>query len=347
MQPIKTAIIGIGRSAQVFHIPFLQHLPTFDWVAGVERNGSTLQEKYPEVTCFRSTDELLKQEDIELVVITTPNSTHAPLIEEALLAGKHVLVDKPFVVHHKDANRLQTLAKQQQRSIFVFQNRRWDSDWLTVQQLVKSGQLGEVHQIISRMDRYRPEPRLTYWKESDELGNGLWYDLGAHMLDQAFQGFGLPDVMTASLKKQRPDAKGVDFFEVVLKYRKSTSFDIVLTAGMLQEEASLRWEIIGSLGTFQKKSWDKQENALAIGHYWDESHSQDMPEEFGCFQYKDERKELIPTVKGKYEDFYTSVYETIRENKKFPVSLDEVSQVIYWLEKIQSSAVHGTVTFAL
>ncbi|MFN8415350.1 MAG: Gfo/Idh/MocA family oxidoreductase [Cytophagaceae bacterium] len=347
MNPITTAVIGIGRSAQVFHIPFIQNLPHFNWVAGVERHGSTLQEKFPDVQCYRSAEDLWKREDIELVIITTPNQSHAFLVEQALLAGKHVLVDKPFVVNYEDALRLQQLAKEKQRTIFVFQNRRWDSDWLTIQSLVKSHRLGDVSKIISRMDRYRPEPRLTYWKESDMMGNGLWYDLGAHMLDQAFQGFGLPIVITASLKKQRIEAQGVDFFEVVLKYRTPKPFEVVLSAGMLQEEPSFRWEVIGSKGTFQKKSWDKQENALANGVYQDVSISQDVPEEYGVIHYQEGGVELVPTITGKYEDFYTSVYETIRENKKFPVSLEDVNQVIYWLEKIQSSAVHGTVTFAL
>jgi predicted dehydrogenase len=347
MQPITTAVIGIGRSAQVFHIPFLLKAPHFNWVAGVERNGTILQDKFPNVQCYRSIDELWKREDIELVVITTPNQVHASQIEEALMSGKHVLVDKPFVVHYEDALHLQQLAKEKQRAIFVFQNRRWDSDWLTVLSLLKSGELGEISQIISRMDRYRPEPRLNYWKESDMMGNGLWYDLGAHMLDQAFQGFGLPKVITASLKKQRPNAQGVDFFEVVLKYRTPKPFEIILSAGMLQAVPSFRWEVIGSKGTYQKKTWDKQENALANGVYQDVSKSQDIPEEYGNIHFLDGGIEVIPTLSGRYNDFYTSVYETIRENKKFPVSLDEVNQVIYWLEKIQSSAVHGTVKFAL
>jgi predicted dehydrogenase len=347
--PIKTAIIGIGRSAQVFHIPFLQQVPGFDWVAGVERTTDVLSTSFPKVRSYRLSKALWENEQPELVILTTPNITHETYILECLENGAHVLVDKPMVVRSSEMKRCIEKAKACQRHIFVFQNRRWDSDWLTLQQIIKRDLLGPIESIESRMDRYRPEPRLSYWKESSALGNGLWYDLGAHLLDQPFSEWGLPDSIEAELRIQRPQAQGVDWMEVVLHYSSNTHPQkILLHADMLQSQPTPRWKVEGDLGTWIKMEWDKQEAALAAGTFFtNRSSAQDTLESYGTLSDFKGNKTIFPSVEGDYSSIYRSIVGTLRENKKFPVSLEQIESVVYWLEKIQQEAVHQKVVWKL
>jgi scyllo-inositol 2-dehydrogenase (NADP+) len=329
---IKTALAGFGKAGMFLHAPFLHADPGFDLAVILERTPKQAALSYPEAKVVNTYEAILEDPSIELIVLATPNHTHAAMAEQALQAGKHVVVDKPFTIHVADAKRLQQLAMKTGKHIFVYQNRRWDGDFLTVQQILQEKILGEIISIESRFDRYRPEPRASYWKESADLGNGLWYDLGPHLMDQAFQLFGQPESYRAVIKKQRAGAIGIDYFDVVFAYGKLT---YRIHAGMLEQEPTPRWLIKGSEGTYTKIGLDPQEaclNAgeLPVGFDWGKEGEQS----YGVITYNDGRVQVYPTQAGDYRKFYRHVYAAIREQQPFPITLDEAVELVGWLERL-------------
>jgi scyllo-inositol 2-dehydrogenase (NADP+) len=329
---IHTALIGFGKAGQFLHAPFIETSTSFELFTILERTPKGAVQAYPNAQIQQSFESILADTQIELVVIATPNDMHASMIEQALLHGKHVVVDKPFVIHVADAKRLQAVSIQTGKHIFVYQNRRWDGDFLTVQQLLKEGTLGEIHSIESRFDRYRPEPRTSYWKESAELGNGLWYDLGPHLMDQAFYLFGVPTSYTAEIKTQRTDAIGIDYFDVQFQFGP---LSYTIHAGMLEEQITPRWLIKGSKGTYTKYGVDPQEAKLNAGEiprgaYW----GMEDVKAFGTIDFNSGESELYQTAPGDYRKFYQGVYETIRNDAPPIISLNDAVELVGWLERL-------------
>ena len=331
---IKTALVGFGKAGEFLHAPFIANNTSFELTKIVERTPKHAATAYPKAQVVRSYEEVLSDSAIELIVLTTPNETHASLAEQALLVGKHVVVDKPFTIYAADAKRLQELSVKTGKQIFVYQNRRWDGDFLTVQKILKEGILGEIISIESRFDRYRPEPRTTYWKESDALGNGLWYDLGPHLMDQAFHLFGKPQKYTAEIKKQRTGAVGIDYFDVTFSYEK---FSYCIHAGMLEKEPTARWVIKGSKGNYTKYGVDPQEARLnageqPIGGDW----GKETEAAYGTITFADGSTTFYPTINGDYRKFYQGVYESIRNEAPPLISLTDAVELVGWLERLAS-----------
>ncbi|MGG3944235.1 Gfo/Idh/MocA family oxidoreductase, partial [Peribacillus psychrosaccharolyticus] len=180
MKKIKTAIIGFGLSGSSFHAPFIENLEEFDLSAIVVRHVEAVREVRPNVPVYENLDILFANEpDIELIVISTPTPTHYEFAKQAILAGKHVIVEKPFVVSAEEGVELIELAKEYNVVLSVYQNRRWDGDFLTVQDIVQSGKLGRVHTVEMNWDRYRKEVR-NRWKEKQAPGSGNFYDMAPH-----------------------------------------------------------------------------------------------------------------------------------------------------------------------
>jgi len=331
-QLIKTALVGFGKAGEFLHAPFIHTNPSFELAAILERTPKHAATAYPDARIVRTYDEILTDTSIELIVLVTPNQTHAMMAEQALLAGKHVVVDKPFTVYAADAKRLQEVSGQTGKDIFVYQNRRWDGDFLTVKQLLQEGILGEISSIESRFDRYRPEPRTTYWKESDVPGNGLWYDLGPHLMDQVFQLFGQPIQYNADIKKQRARAVGIDYFDVEFIYEKLT---YTIHAGMLEQETTPRWFIKGSKGAYVKYGVDPQEARLnagekPIGIQWGKEDTVN----YGSITFADGSTQIYPTINGDYRKFYQGVYETIRNDAPPLITLNDAVELVGWLERL-------------
>ena len=330
--PIKTALAGFGKAGMYLHAPFIHADPDFDLAVILERTPKHAAQEYPVSKVVNTYETILEDSAIELIVLATPNHTHAAMAEQALQAGKHVVVDKPFTIYAADAKRLQELSVKTGKHIFVYQNRRWDGDFLTVQHLLQEKILGEIISIESRFDRYRPEPRASYWKESAALGNGLWYDLGPHLMDQAFQLFGRPESYTAVIKKQRPGATGIDYFDVAFAYGKLT---YRIHAGMLEQEPTPRWLIKGSEGTYTKYGLDPQEaclnaGALPRGADW----GKEDEKSYGVIAYKDGREQIYPTQAGDYRKFYGNVHAAICNQQEFPITLDAAVELVEWLERL-------------
>ena len=260
--PIRTALIGYGFVGRVFHAPLLRATPGFALtVIGSSQPASEVQEAVPEARVVADPLAAATDPDVDLVVIASPNDSHASLAVAALAAGKHVVVDKPFTVTLAEARHVAEVAAQTGRLLSVFQNRRWDSDFLTVQAALAGGRLGRLVQYESRIDRYRPEAQ-DRWRERPIPGSGLWFDLGSHLVDQALHLFGLPQSVTLHTAAQRQPGTAPDWFHAVLTY---PGLHAILSAGVLVSGGSARFTLHGTAGSLVKAGVDVQEAQLRAG----------------------------------------------------------------------------------
>ncbi len=261
-QPVRTAIIGYGYVGRTFHAPLIRAVPDLALtVIGSGRPAAEVHETSPDTRVVADPFAAAMAPDVDLVVIASPNDSHAPLAEAALAAGKHVVVDKPFTVTLAEARRLAGAAERAGVLLSVFQNRRWDSDFRTVQAALASGRLGRLVQYESRIDRYRPEVQ-DRWRERPGAGTGLWFDLGAHLADQALLLFGLPQSVTVQTATQRRAGTAPDWFHAVLTY---PGLHAILGAGVLVSGGSARFTLHGTEASLVKAGVDVQEAQLRQG----------------------------------------------------------------------------------
>ncbi|WP_226676977.1 oxidoreductase [Rossellomorea aquimaris] len=342
MQPIKVGIAGYGFSGQSFHRPLLSHLEEFHIEAVLSSNEEKVLKDIEGATVVSTLDDLL-QEDIELVVITTPNHLHYSMIKQSLLAGKHVIVEKPFVTNSKEGEELLALAKEKGLHLSVFHNRRFDADFLTIQQLLKEKALGQIYTYEAHFDRFRPAIK-DRWKENKIEGAGVLYDLGSHLLDQALTLFGKPKWVQADVFPQRNPDKAEDYFVITLGYDvlrvQLYSRSIVLDPGP-------RYQVHGLNGSYVKHGMDRQEDDLKAGkNPLSEDWGMEDEENWGVLTTisgEDVTSEVIPSEKGDYTQFYLGVYGALRENQVLPVDPEDALQVIKIIEACKESAESGRV----
>lgn len=258
---LQVGLIGYGLAGSVFHAPLIQHTPGLALHSIASSQRDRLLRSFTDVRICNQPAELFNDPALDAVVIATPNAEHAPLAIAALQAGKHVLVDKPFALDLTEAEAVVRAAQGAERVVTVFQNRRFDADFLTLQQLLADGVLGEVAECHSHFDRYRPQVR-DRWRESDAPGAGLWMDLGPHLLDQMLQLFGWPQAISADLMAQRDGARSDDYFHAVLHYPRHRA---IVHAGSLVAAARPRFAVHGGLGSYLKHGRDVQEDQLREG----------------------------------------------------------------------------------
>jgi len=343
---IITAIIGFGKAARVFHAPVILTLPEFRITKVVERHREESRKYIPGVEVVREADVLLKDDDIDLVVITTPNDTHFDLAGRALKAGKHVVVDKPFTTTSAHAAELNRLASRMNRTITCYQNRRWDGDFMTVKKLVESGSLGRIVVFESRFDRFRKERRGDAWREKPGEGSGVLFDLGPHLIDQALVLFGAPEMVTADIRVQRDDAVTDDSFELILHYDR---LKVSLKAGMLVRAETPRFLLHGTSGSFIKYGMDPQENALIEGRSPNEPDWGAEPEhmwgkldtEIDGMHYSGR----VETIPGDYRGYYQNVADAIQGRSDPMVRPEDMELTIRIIERaFQSSEEKRTIS---
>lgn len=338
MKKIKTGIIGFGLSGKTFHGSLLKANPNFEITKVFSSRIEEVKEFIPTAKAVQKIEEILNDPEIELLVITGPNSTHYEQAKLALLNGKHVVCEKPFVTKVSEGAELIQLAHDKKLILTVFQNRRWDSDFLTVSELIKSGRLGVIKQFESHFDRWRPHTRVGKWKEIAGEGVGTFYDLGAHLIDQALCLFGTPDFLFADLGEQK-GIKGVDdYFHVLMKYGEMR---VILHSSSYILETP-RFQIYGDGGSFVKYGFDVQEDSLRAGHDPNGTHFGWEDTGFcGTFKnFEDETTETIQTMRGDYISFYNSLYQAI-EKKDFsliPVQPQSSLEVIKMIEILNLSS---------
>lgn len=332
MVPIKTALCSFGMSGRVFHAPFLHLNPGFELYSVWERDKNLSTAIYPYVRIVRSLEELLADPAVELVVVNTPNYTHFDYTKQALLAGKHVVVEKPFAVTVEEGEELTALAKKTGKKLSVYQSRRYDSDAKTVRKIVEGNWLGHIVEAEIHYDRYTTALSPKVHKETPGPGRGLLYDLGSHLVDQVLQLFGMPEAVWADIGIIRPISKVDDYMELLLYYPAARNLRVRLKSSYLVREPLPAFAFYGSLGTFIKPKGDPQETRLLAG---------DMPqgEDWGkeadsakgfLHTEKDGKviREFIDSIKGNYGEFYDEMYEAIRNDQPVPVSPEDGTNIL-------------------
>ena len=338
---IKTALIGYGFSSQTFHIPFLLCNDSFEITAISSSKPKLVKEKLPDVTVYASAEALITESDVDLVIITTPNEYHFPLAKLALEKGKHIVIEKPFVTNSQDGQTLIDLAKKYNRVASVFQNRRWDGDFLTVKKLINEEQLGDVRIFESHFSRFRPTAKQR-WRESDAVGSGILFDLGPHLIDQTLQLFGMPKSITAQCEQMRDGAQSVDFFHLVLQYDNHLA---ILGASPYSAAPNPRFSVQGTKAQYVVQGLDPQEDRLKAGispKY--DSWAQEDEENYGQL-YTEDQVRIIATERGKYQCYFSKLAAAITTGAAVPVTLDDGLQNIRLIElAMESSETGKTVT---
>ena len=339
---IKTGIIGFGVGGNTFHAPIIattEGLQISKIRARKESEVNLAKDRYPDAVITDSADDIINDPDIELIVIATPNDSHHPLAKQALLAGKHVVVDKPFAITSADADDLIKIAEQQNRILSVHHNRRYDSDFKTIEKILKAQLLGRLVEFESHYDRFRNYLRAGSWREKDEPGAGILYDLGAHLIDQPLVLFGMPQAITADIRVQREGTKATDNFELVLHY---AGLKVTLKAGMLVSQSLPRYILLGDKGSFVKYGLDVQEVALKAGltpytkSDWGiepESVWGNLVTEVNGINFSGK----VQSEVGDYRGYYANVYAAIADNKPLDVTAGHARNIIRVIELAMQS----------
>lgn len=345
-------------SAKVFHIPFVTLIPSFKLHAIVQRSpkeGNSAPADHPEAKHYTSVQDLLADSDVDVIVITTPPDNHFELTKAALESGKHVLTEKPFVPTSAEAEKLMEIAKANNRLICVYQNRRWDSDFLTVKHLLSQGTLGRVTEYNTHFDRYKAEA-ATNWKGELGIpqGGSAIFDLGTHLIDQAYVLFGMPQSVHGRVMSQRagkPDFFNPDAVSAELTYPDGKLINVRISA-MSAETVQQRFWIRGTQGSFHKVGLDLQEDQLKAGQKPTAAgFGKDAPESMRLTVIANGKpvEQAVPDLQPEtYMTFYKAFAHAVETGKEedIPVKPSEARDVLRIIEAVLESAKSGKdITF--
>ncbi|NWJ50671.1 MAG: oxidoreductase [Bacteroidetes bacterium] len=345
---IKTGIASFGMSGKVFHAPLLFNHKGFELKTIVERSKNEASALYPTVSVIRDVDALLADDEIELVIINTPDSSHYELALKAIHAGKNVIVEKPFTQTLEQANELIEAAKQKNVMLSVFQNRRWDADFLTIQKVIKSNLVGRLVEFESHFDRFRNFIQPNTWKEKAEAGTGTLYNLGSHLIDQAVVLFGMPDAVNAEIRVLRPGGEVDDCFDIRLSYN---FIKVTLKASYLVREAGPKYQLHGINGSFLKWGLDPQEDALKAGGIPGSTGWGSEPEAAWGVLNSDldgiHVKGKVETIPGNYLAFYDNIYDHLVDGKPLAVKAEQAADTIKIIRAVyMSNELNKTIRLA-
>ena len=338
---LNVGLVGFGFAGKVFHAPVIRAVKGLRLTAIVRRSGGVGawggdagDARYADVDFVRSVDELLTR-PVDLVVIATPNTSHHPIAKQSLLAGRHVVIDKPFATTLREAEELVQLARERERVLSVYQNRRYVGDFVTLQRLVAAGTLGRIVVYESHFDRFRPDQKPGAWRERPEPGAGVWFDIGPHLLDQAFVLFGTPRAIAADIRIERDESVVDDAFDVTLHY---PNLRAVLRASMLAASPGPSLAVHGTRGSFIKCGVDAQEAALKAGRTpgepdWDA----DPPPLYGKLTTP-EGTQPVPTIPSSYAHYYENVRDAILGQAQLAVTPEQALNVMRGLELAVASS---------
>ena len=317
---IKTALCSFGMSGRVFHAPFLNLHTGFELVGAWERTSKQIQKTYPKVKSYDTLEQLLN-DDIDLVIVNTPTYTHYDYAKEALMAEKNVVVEKAFTTNVGEAEGLKFLAEQQHKMLSVFQNRRWDSDFKTVQSIVNTGVLGNICEAELKFERFNLQLSPKQHKENPGPGAGVVKDLGPHIIDQALCLFGYPQAVFADIRTTRENSLVDDYFEILLYYN---NLRVRLKASYIVKEPTPAYIIHGTNGSFLKKRADVQETNLQAGKKPNNSTWGTEPKTEAGILHSEKNgkflKELVPALQGNYYHYYDEVYKAISFGIEPPIT---------------------------
>lgn len=348
MQLVKVGLCAFGMSGKVFHAPFLKEHPGFFLSAIVERSKEDSKPEYSDAAIYRSVEEMLENADIEVVVVNTPVQTHFKYAKMALEAGKNVIIEKPFTVNASEAEELVKLADHKNLFLSVYQNRRFDRDYLQVQKIIAEGKLGEMKEAEIRFDRFRTEPSGKAHKENPEqAGSGSLHDLGSHLIDQATQLFGFPEKLFADVFSMKGENFANDYFEIILYYQDDLR--VRLKSSVFSKEAHYAYILHGNNGSFLQERSDNQENELTAGAIpsFGKSWMQPLSEADGILNYLNENSDtqriLMLSQPGNYMNYYQQIYEHIVFGYALPSLGNEVVQNMKIIEAALESSAKGKI----
>ncbi|MBB2952406.1 Gfo/Idh/MocA family oxidoreductase [Sphingobacterium sp. JUb56] len=325
---IITGVLSYGMSGRVFHTPFIANSDRFELRAVVERSTKKAQLDYPSIISYDSVEELLADDAIELVIINTPNDTHVSLAKQALLAGKHVLIEKPFAPTVSEAKELFDLGRKVGKFVLPYHNRRFDSDFNSLKSVLECGKVGEPVELHLRFDRYRAEIGQKVFKETKRPAAGILFDLGSHLLDQVISLFGKPLTAVKRTSIHRKDSEVDDFATLLLTFDHGLT--VFITVSMLVLESQYSFLLHGTQGTFVKDRTDVQENQLIDGiSPIDEHYGEENEHAEGLLTYLEQGNmvsERLKALKGNYMLLFDAVYDQIRNDKAYFVTEEQ----IYW-----------------
>lgn len=337
MKQIQVGLVGFGLSGRFLQAPFFEVLPHFN-LKKIVTSRPIPKNLFPTAEAAYSIDSLLEDTEIELIAICTPNSTHFELTKKCLEAGKHVLVEKPATATKAEAAELYDLAKSKNLTLCVYQNRRFDSDFLTCLKILKGGFLGKVHTYNAHYNRYKPELNAKQWKEEADPTNGILYDLGAHLIDQAIFLFGKPESYSGEVYTQREGSTVDDAFFVQLNYK---DIKVRLHSSLLIASPGPKFEIHGTAGSFHKYGIDVQEDHLKAGMSpVDEHFGIETSSNFGTLTTTLNSVSMeakITTEQGNWKLLYINLAETIRLGKELFIKPEEILSQMEILESVKKS----------
>ena len=322
------------------HVPLIEATPGLGLAVVASSQKEIVLSELPAVE-VTDPQTALEHENVDLVVIASPNDSHFPLARAALQAGKHVVVDKPFTTTLAEARELSALSYAQGRLLSVFHNRRWDSDFLTVRTVIGEGLLGDVLHFESHMDRFRPQVR-DRWRERPGEGSGLWFDVGPHLVDQALQLFGMPQKITAMLADQRVGAQTDDWAHVLLDYGRRK---VILHCSLLVASGSPRFTVHGTRGSLIKRLPDPQESQLRAGMRPNDP-QWGMDSDCASFFDGEGPPREIESRRGDYKEYYRAIVRALNTGAPNPVVPEDAIDVMTVLEAAARSSAKGvTISF--
>jgi scyllo-inositol 2-dehydrogenase (NADP+) len=340
-EPIRVGVVGFGLAGRVFHTAVVQATPGLELASVVQRSGNDAARELPGVRQAHSVEEMLGDLSIQLVVIATPSYSHFQLARQCLQAQRHVVIDKPFTLTTAEAAELILLARQKKLVLSAYQNRRWDGDFQTVQQILAGGELGSVISYTAHYDRYRIQPRLDVWRENGLPGGGTLYDLGPHMLDQALMLFGKPATIMADVRMERRHAVVDDAFDIFLKYEQPRPLTVVLRSTLTACTPGPRYLIHGTKGSFSKWGLDPQEDQIKAGMEFDAPGFGEDPEsDWGELRTADGMRR-VPTLKGDYRGYYANVRDALMGRAELAVKPEQAWRTTRMIELARESSATG------
>jgi scyllo-inositol 2-dehydrogenase (NADP+) len=341
-EPIRVGVVGFGLAGRIFHTAVISQVPGLKLHGIVKPSGEEAAQAYPDVRCHRSLEELLADTSIQLVVVATPSHSHFEIAERCLREQRHVVIDKPFTLTTAEARQLIDLARERKLLLTAYQNRRWDGDFKTLQQIIHSQQLGRIVTYESHFDRFRPAPRTDRWRESGGQGSGILFDLGTHLIDQATALFGTPSKLSASVRIDRDDAAADDAFDLFLFYDRDLSLTVKLSASTIACIPGPRFTLHGTRGSYVKFGLDPQEDQLKAGlNFASPGFGQDPEANWGSLQILDETMRRVPTLPGDYRDYYANVRDALLGKTQLAVRPDEALRTTYLVELARRSSAEG------
>jgi scyllo-inositol 2-dehydrogenase (NADP+) len=331
---IRVGLVGFGMAGKVFHAPFIDAVEGLELAAVVERHSRNAEAAYPGVTTYDSLTSMLSDPTIDLVVVATPNASHAALAEEALAAARHVVVDKPVAPAADEIAGLMRLAKTQGRLLIPFHNRRWDGDFQTLLQVIYEQLAGRIVYFESTFDRWRPVAPTGVWRNDGSAATGLLLDLCTHLADQSLVLFGLPEGVSAEVSRERDGSLSIDAFTVRLRHPNVT---VMLSANALASQPRPRFTLRGTNGNFVKYGLDPQEDRLKRDPKFAQEGWGEEPEAaWGKLAVMEDGalvERRVETIPGSYRNYYAGVRDAILGKAPAPVeALDawRVARILEW-----------------